>query len=62
MNRRLYVAISLIDPIRIWLYDDGIAKFTTIPYSNATEFFNNDNMLMHITNQVRNNLYEPSHH
>jgi len=46
---RLYVLINGINPLRVYLYNDGLARFATVPYQvpNAK---NLDNMFMHLTN------------
>ena len=46
---RLYVVITGVDPLRIYLYDDGLARFATNPYVSATEGDISD-LFMHLTN------------
>jgi hypothetical protein len=33
---RLYVLITSINPLRIYLYDDGLVRFASKPYSSST--------------------------
>ena len=33
---RLYVLITSINPLRIYLYDDGLVRFASKPYSSDT--------------------------
>lgn len=50
---RLYVLLLGIDPMRIFLFKDGLARLATIPYSKPTED-NMDCMQMHLTNYAIN--------
>ncbi len=45
---RLYVLLTSIDPLRIFLYNDGLARFATNPYTIDSN--NLDNVYMHLTN------------
>ncbi len=45
---RLYVLLTSIDPLRIFLYNDGLARFATNPYKVNSN--NLDNVFMHLTN------------
>ena len=45
---RLYVLVTSVDPLRIYLYDNGLARFASAKYS--FDFRNLDNHFMHLTN------------
>jgi tubulin polyglutamylase TTLL5 len=45
---RLYVAITSYDPLRIYLYEEGLTRFATVRYEGAGEQL--DNRCMHLTN------------
>ena len=45
---RLYVAVTSYNPLRIYLYEDGLARFATSKYSTART--GQDNMFIHLTN------------
>ncbi|XP_065214655.1 tubulin monoglutamylase TTLL4-like [Planococcus citri] len=47
-DMRLYVLITSIDPLRVYLYDNGLARFASVKYS--FNFRNLDNHFMHLTN------------
>lgn len=32
---RIYVAITCINPLRIYIYEEGLTRFATFKYSNA---------------------------
>lgn len=49
----MYALIAGCDPLRIFLYDDGLARFATEPYISPT-FENLDDMCMHLTNYAIN--------
>jgi len=50
---RLYVLLLGVDPLRIFLFKDGLARLATTPYSKPTEN-NMNNMCMHLTNYAIN--------
>lgn len=45
---RLYVAITSYDPLRIYLYEEGLTRFATVRYEGPSEQL--DNRCMHLTN------------
>ena len=46
---RIYLAITSIDPLRLYMYDDGLARFATCKFSPAIGN-NKGNRFMHLTN------------
>ena len=50
---RIYVLITGVDPLRIYMYKDGLARFATCPYQKPHES-NLDNLFMHLTNYAIN--------
>lgn len=50
---RIYVLITSVDPLRVWLYDEGLARFATTPY-NVPSGRNMEQMQMHLTNYAIN--------
>jgi len=50
---RLYVFINGINPLRIYLYKDGLARFATVKYQKPSEK-NMNNLFMHLTNYAIN--------
>ncbi|CAG9540704.1 unnamed protein product [Cercopithifilaria johnstoni] len=51
---RLYVYLTSLDPLRIYLYNDGLVRFASIPYSSALSSMSNK--FMHLTNYSINKL------
>jgi hypothetical protein len=53
---RLYVLITSCDPLKIFLYREGIVRFATEEYENLTCTTNKniDNMYIHLTNYAIN--------
>lgn len=51
----MYVLLSGIHPLRIYLFDDGLARFATNPYVSAKDGDIND-LFMHLTNYAINKL------
>ena len=53
---RLYLLVTSMDPIQMYLYPDGIVRFATHTYSNDTETINDK--FMHLTNICLNRQNE----
>ena len=47
---RLYVLLTSIDPVRLYLYDEGLVRFASEPYSETDP----DNLFSHLTNFALN--------
>ncbi|XP_064621564.1 tubulin polyglutamylase TTLL5-like isoform X3 [Lineus longissimus] len=45
---RLYVAVTSYDPLLIYLYEEGLTRFSTVKYDKATKHIRNQ--CMHLTN------------
>ena len=45
---RIYILLTSISPLRLYLYDDGLVRFATKEYSYKPEDI--DNKYIHITN------------
>ncbi|XP_028407105.1 tubulin polyglutamylase ttll6-like [Dendronephthya gigantea] len=50
---RIYIMISSCDPLRIFVYKDGLARFATVQYSEPSNS-NMEDMCMHLTNYAIN--------
>ncbi|KAK2508324.1 hypothetical protein MC885_013189 [Smutsia gigantea] len=48
-DMRIYVLITSCDPLRIFMYEEGLARFATLPYTEPSHS-NLDNICMHLTN------------
>ncbi|KAA0197029.1 Tubulin polyglutamylase TTLL13 [Fasciolopsis buskii] len=48
-DMRVYVLLTSCDPLRIYVFRDGLVRFTTIPYAEPNQR-NMHNMYMHLTN------------
>ncbi|GMT19416.1 hypothetical protein PFISCL1PPCAC_10713 [Pristionchus fissidentatus] len=45
---RLYAYVPCLDPLRVYLYEEGLVRFATAPYSNSMSTISNK--YMHLTN------------
>ncbi|XP_033044904.1 tubulin polyglutamylase TTLL13P isoform X1 [Trachypithecus francoisi] len=52
-DMRVYVLITSCDPLRIFMYEEGLARFATTPYVEPSHN-NLDNVCMHLTNYAIN--------
>ena len=50
---RIYVIINGINPLRMYVYKDGLARFATEPYQKPNQE-NASNLFMHLTNYAIN--------
>jgi tubulin polyglutamylase TTLL6/13 len=50
---RIYVLLTGVNPLRIYIFDEGLARFATQPYEPAKRE-NLDNLFMHLTNYAIN--------
>lgn len=47
-DARLYVAVTSVDPLCIYLYQEGLARFATVKYAGGNSDLSNQ--YMHLTN------------
>ncbi|KAJ8314062.1 hypothetical protein KUTeg_008623 [Tegillarca granosa] len=47
-DMRIYVYVSCYDPLRLYIYEDGLARFASCKYSSSMKNLNNK--FMHLTN------------
>mmetsp|Transcript_147702 Transcript_147702/g.472592 ORF Transcript_147702/g.472592 Transcript_147702/m.472592 type:complete len:1461 (+) Transcript_147702:97-4479(+) len=59
-DMRVYVTVTSFNPLEAFLYQDGFARFTTVPYSNDPEDV--DNKFVHLTNSSIQRHSEDSMH
>lgn len=50
---RIYALVAGVDPLRIYIYNEGLVRFATEKYELADEE-NLDNLYMHLTNYAIN--------
>ena len=50
---RIYVLLYGVDPLRIFIFKEGLARFATSKYENPVKG-NMDNLFMHLTNYAIN--------
>lgn len=50
---RIYVLVSGISPLRVYVYKDGLARFATVKYASPAPS-NLKNLCMHLTNYAIN--------
>ncbi|XP_046846125.1 tubulin monoglutamylase TTLL4-like [Xenia sp. Carnegie-2017] len=59
---RIYVFVTSFDPLRIYLFEDGLARFATCKYTSSSKSLGN--RFMHLTNysinKKNNNVYTPN--
>jgi hypothetical protein len=48
---RLYVLVVCVDPLRVYLYKEGMARLATEPYNSEGDF---ENQYVHLTNYAIN--------
>ncbi|CAG9464782.1 unnamed protein product [Pedinophyceae sp. YPF-701] len=54
---RIYVLVAAVDPLRVFMYEDGLVRFATSPYE-APKGGNLDTATMHLTNYSLNKRTE----
>lgn len=47
-DMRVYVTVTSFNPLEVFIYKEGFARFTTVPYTNDSS--NIDNLFVHLTN------------
>nr|KAF6399270.1 hypothetical protein HJG59_010157 [Molossus molossus] len=52
-DMRIYVLLTSCDPLRIFMYEEGLARFATMPYVEPNHS-NLDDVCMHLTNYAIN--------
>jgi len=52
-DMRIYVLVYGVDPLRVFVFREGLARFATEEYSGPNKN-NMDNMQMHLTNYAIN--------
>lgn len=50
---RIYVLLAGVNPLRIFVYKEGLSRFATVPYESPAPN-NLDNLYMHLTNYAIN--------
>jgi len=44
----MYVLVTNMDPMKVYLYHDGLVRFATTPYTNSPEHYSDK--FVHLTN------------
>jgi tubulin polyglutamylase TTLL6/13 len=52
---RIYVLLKSISPLKVFVYKEGLARFSTVKYEKPTGSNSND-MCMHLTNYAVNKM------
>ena len=52
---RVYVCVTSFDPLRVYIYKEGLARFASEPYNNSNA---KSNKFMHLTNYSINKKNE----
>ena len=55
-DMRIYVAVTCFDPLRIYMFHEGLTRFSTEKYNKSSRFVNN--RFMHLTNYSINKKNE----
>lgn len=55
-DMRFYIGITCWNPLRIYVYEDGLTRFATAPYT--TDLSSKDNLFAHLTNYSLNKFSE----
>jgi tubulin polyglutamylase TTLL6/13 len=50
---RIYVLLAGVEPLRLYMYNEGLARFATEPYVSPSQS-NLDNVCQHLTNYAIN--------
>jgi len=50
---RIYIFLCSVDPLRIYMFNDGLCRLATEPYVSP-QTGNMDNLCMHLTNYAIN--------
>ena len=50
---RIYVLVSGVDPLRLFVYKDGLTRLATEPYQGVNNY-NIEDVCMHLTNYAVN--------
>ena len=55
---RIYVAVTCINPLRIYMYREGLGRFATAKYVESEAQASKDNKFVHLTNYSINKFNE----
>ena len=53
---RIYVLMTSIEPLKLYIFEDGLVRFSTEKYSNRLEDL--ENVFIHLTNYTVNKVYK----